>query len=145
MNKFQWNSNRNSCIFIQENAFETVICEMAAILSLPQCINSFNIFAASTIILIVSIFQKFYKMQRILFHIKANPFVKYHHLHPEYAANLVTSSEYYNCHWILLTMFYRGMSPLAWCPVADPWWEWCVPAWGIMMEISIALGIHYIE
>ena len=26
-------------IFIQENAFENVVCEMAAILSWPQCVN----------------------------------------------------------------------------------------------------------
>ena len=31
--KFQWKLNRNSNIFIQENAFENVVCEMAAILS----------------------------------------------------------------------------------------------------------------
>ena len=31
-NKLQWNFNRNSYIFIHENAFESVICEMAAIL-----------------------------------------------------------------------------------------------------------------
>ena len=30
------NFNPNSNIFIQENAFENVVCEMAAILSLPQ-------------------------------------------------------------------------------------------------------------
>ena len=30
-NKFQWNFNRNSNIFIQENAFENVVCEMASI------------------------------------------------------------------------------------------------------------------
>ena len=36
-NKLQWNSNRNSNIFIQENAFENVVSEMAAILSRPQC------------------------------------------------------------------------------------------------------------
>ena len=32
-NKIQWNLKRNSCIFIEENAF--VLCEMAAILSGP--------------------------------------------------------------------------------------------------------------
>ena len=37
-NKLQWNFNRNSNIFIQENAFESV-CEMAAILSRPQCVR----------------------------------------------------------------------------------------------------------
>ena len=36
-NKLQWNFNRNSNIFIQENAFESVICEMASILYQPQC------------------------------------------------------------------------------------------------------------
>ena len=30
-NKLQWNFNRNSNIFIQENAFENVVCEMASI------------------------------------------------------------------------------------------------------------------
>ena len=39
MNKFQWNFDRNSNIFIQENAFESVVCEMTAILSRPQCVN----------------------------------------------------------------------------------------------------------
>ena len=38
-NTSQWNLNRNSYIFIQENAFENVICEMAAILSQPQCVK----------------------------------------------------------------------------------------------------------
>ena len=38
-NKLQWNLNRNSHIFIQENAFESVVCETAAILSQPQCVN----------------------------------------------------------------------------------------------------------
>ena len=39
-NKLQWNFNHNSNIFIQENAFENVVCEMASILSRPQCVNS---------------------------------------------------------------------------------------------------------
>ena len=39
-NKLQWNFNRNSNIFIQENALENVVCEMAPILSWPQCVNS---------------------------------------------------------------------------------------------------------
>ena len=39
MNKFQWNFNRNSYIFIQENAFKDVVCEKAAILSRPQCVK----------------------------------------------------------------------------------------------------------
>ena len=39
-NKLQWNFNRNSYIFIQENPFETVVWKMAAILSRPPCVNS---------------------------------------------------------------------------------------------------------
>ena len=37
MNKLQWKFNRNSNI--HENAIESVVCEMAAILSRPQCVN----------------------------------------------------------------------------------------------------------
>ena len=36
-NKPRWNFNRNSYIFIHENAFEKVVCEMADILSPPHC------------------------------------------------------------------------------------------------------------
>ena len=38
-NKLQWKFNRNSNIFIHKNAFESVVCEMAAILSRPQCVK----------------------------------------------------------------------------------------------------------
>ena len=38
-NKLQWNFNRNLNIFIQENAFENVVCEMASILSRLQCVK----------------------------------------------------------------------------------------------------------
>ena len=38
-NKLQWNFNRNSYIFIQEKAFENVVCQMVAILSRSQCVN----------------------------------------------------------------------------------------------------------
>ena len=37
--KFQWNLNRNSFIFIQENAFENVVWKMTAILSRPKCVK----------------------------------------------------------------------------------------------------------
>ena len=33
------NLNRNSNILIKENAIENVVCEMASILSRPQCVN----------------------------------------------------------------------------------------------------------
>ena len=38
-NKLQWKFNQNSNIFIQENAFESVVCEMAAMLSWPQSVK----------------------------------------------------------------------------------------------------------
>ena len=41
-NKLQWNLNRNSNIFIQENAFESVVCETASNLSRSQCVNVCN-------------------------------------------------------------------------------------------------------
>ena len=34
-----WNINKNSYIFIKENTFYSVFCEMSAILSWPQCVN----------------------------------------------------------------------------------------------------------
>ena len=39
-NQLQWNFNQNSNIFIHENGFESVVCEMAAILSRPQCVDT---------------------------------------------------------------------------------------------------------
>ena len=47
-NKLQWNFNRNSDIFFEENALESVVCEMAAILSRPQCVNHANCVAVYT-------------------------------------------------------------------------------------------------
>ena len=38
-NKLQWNLNKNSNIFIHENALQNIVWKMAAILSRPQCIN----------------------------------------------------------------------------------------------------------
>ena len=39
-NKLQWNFNQNSIFFIQENTFENVVCEMAAILSRRRHVES---------------------------------------------------------------------------------------------------------
>ena len=39
MDKVQWNFNRHSNIFIQENAVENVVWKMAAMLSRPQCVD----------------------------------------------------------------------------------------------------------
>ena len=38
-NQLQWNFNRISNIFIQENGLEDVVCEMVSILSRPQFVN----------------------------------------------------------------------------------------------------------
>ena len=38
-NKLQWNLNQNSKIFIEENAFESVVCEMVAILFRGRWVN----------------------------------------------------------------------------------------------------------
>ena len=38
-NKLQWIFSRNSNIFIQENVFESVVCEKAAIFSRPQWVD----------------------------------------------------------------------------------------------------------
>ena len=43
-NKFQWNFNQNSYIFIEENAFENIVCKMAAILSLGLNVLTFEVF-----------------------------------------------------------------------------------------------------
>ena len=39
-NKLQWYFNGNSKICILKNALENVVCEMASILSRPQCVNT---------------------------------------------------------------------------------------------------------
>ena len=38
-NKLQWNFNRNSDIFFQENALKNLVCEMVSILSRPQWVK----------------------------------------------------------------------------------------------------------
>ena len=38
-NKLQWICSQNSIVFIQENAFESVVCEKAAILARPQWVK----------------------------------------------------------------------------------------------------------
>ena len=41
-NKRQWSLERYSYIFVHENAFEYVVCEMSAIFSQSQCVKSFS-------------------------------------------------------------------------------------------------------
>ena len=43
--KLQWNLKQNSHIFIHENAFQNIVCEMATILFRPQCIKTIVIMA----------------------------------------------------------------------------------------------------
>ena len=47
-NKFKWNFNQNTNIFLQENAFEYVVCKMSVILSQPQCIK--NVFVKMSLV-----------------------------------------------------------------------------------------------
>ena len=39
LDKFQWNFNQNTTIFIQENGLENVICKMVANLYQSQCVE----------------------------------------------------------------------------------------------------------
>ena len=41
-NKLQWNFNRNSNIFIEENTVENVVCEILFISSRPQCVKEWT-------------------------------------------------------------------------------------------------------
>ena len=40
-NIFQWKFNQNTTIFIEENAFENVLCEIAYIMPRSQCVKDF--------------------------------------------------------------------------------------------------------
>ena len=59
-NKLQWNLKLNSFIFIQENAFENVVCEMASISSRPQWVNEACIHWAETCYNCKQICTKYY-------------------------------------------------------------------------------------
>ena len=50
VNNLQWNFNRNSSIFIQENAFENVVCKIASISSRPQCVKQTMFYGGSEVI-----------------------------------------------------------------------------------------------
>ena len=57
-NKLQWNFNRNSNIFIQENVYESVVCKKAAILSRPQWVNTSGVEAGNTMYFILSVMRR---------------------------------------------------------------------------------------
>ena len=40
MNKLQWKFSKNTQLFIHENAYENIVCEMAAILSQGRWVNT---------------------------------------------------------------------------------------------------------
>ena len=52
-NKFQWNFNRSSNIFIQENELEDLVCEMASTKSRPQCVK-FHVVTADVLFIIIT-------------------------------------------------------------------------------------------
>ena len=56
-NKLQWNPNRNLYIFVQENALENVVWEMAAILSRPQCVKAFKAITLLTWLFVKVVWQ----------------------------------------------------------------------------------------
>ena len=41
-NKRQWNFSKNAKLFIHENAFQNIVCEMTAILSRGDELKAFN-------------------------------------------------------------------------------------------------------
>ena len=47
-NKLQWNYNQNTKLFIHENAFETILCEMAAILPRERWVKGFQCWQVRT-------------------------------------------------------------------------------------------------
>ena len=55
-NKFQWNLKQNPYIFIQENAFNNVVCEMATILSRPQCVKCMDGSSRSKVMIFLAIY-----------------------------------------------------------------------------------------
>ena len=60
-NKYQWHFNRNSYNFIQENAFENVVCEMASIclgLNLLKHVNTVLHQAVDIIIEFIHVYQR---------------------------------------------------------------------------------------
>ena len=67
--------------------------------------------------------------------------VKSGHLHPEYAANLVASSEYYHCHWILLTVSQRETLYL-------PWWLYIYSGgqtvWNSMLNLTLKVKVSHL-
>ena len=66
-NKLQWNLNRNSNIFIEENTFENVVCEMLFISSRPQCVKG-SLSSANLPVLVLChiIAENWQKMQMYL-------------------------------------------------------------------------------
>ena len=70
MNNIQWNFKRKSYIFIQEKAFETVICEMLAVSSRPQYVNFGKSPCINTVKVLISQLSKVFNLiffQEIMF------------------------------------------------------------------------------
>ena len=64
-NTFQWNFIWNSEVFIKENAFQNAVCQMAAILSLPQCISTCHAVTLMVCELSFSVTQILYNVKDI--------------------------------------------------------------------------------
>ena len=93
-NKLQWNLNRTSYIFIQENAFEIFVCEMASILSRPQCVNDWNF---AILLPIKEAIELKHYTPRIMHTLQCYGLVHVHYTHILQGSSLAPSLSY-DCH-----------------------------------------------
>ena len=59
--KLQWNLKRNPYIFIRENSFQNIVCEMAAILSGPQWVKMSGLYLRRKRVNIYSVYCYIYR------------------------------------------------------------------------------------
>ena len=90
-NKLQWNFDWYSCFFIRRNAFENVVCEMAAILSRERWVNATVVAGSRSIlslvhgsnILILDLLNKVHPR-----------FILYTHMHPVHLTHSVNPKQH---------------------------------------------------
>ena len=86
-NKLQWNFNRNSNIFIEENTFQNVVCEMSAILPRPQCVQHAVVHHLAS----MSYSTASWKCDALLMQSSGKFQSKFKHLHSRHALQKVVS------------------------------------------------------
>ena len=112
-NKLQWNFNRNSNIFIQENAFENVVCKMASICLglnvLNECLYQHTWVNTSLTPLYANMWIKRFS---VLIECCSEGVVKCVHLPPVFRVNSLRPSDAYICVGNLATIGSdNGLSP----------------------------------